>query len=142
MAPRRRIPAAIRRQVRIEAGDRCSYCRSPALAGVPMAVDHVIPLAAGGTSIRSNLCLACYRCNEFKGARTSGLDPNTGRTDALFHPYTQQWLHHFHWRDDGLLLIPITAVGRVTVHLLRLNDEWLQRARQIWLLAGIHPPIE
>jgi 5-methylcytosine-specific restriction endonuclease McrA len=40
------------------------------LVGIPMVVDHIVPLAAGGSSTSENLCLACYRCNEFKGPRT------------------------------------------------------------------------
>lgn len=46
MPPRRRIPATIRRQLAEQAGYRCSYCRSPEVVGIPMVVDHIIPLAA------------------------------------------------------------------------------------------------
>lgn len=92
MSLRRRIPAAVRRQVAEYAGHRCSYCRSPEVVGIPMVVDHIIPLAAGGTSDIGNLCLACYRCNEFKGARQDAPDPLTGEMVALFNPRTQAGL--------------------------------------------------
>lgn len=36
-----------------------------------MVVEHIVPLAAGGTSTLDNLCLSCYRCNEFKGHASS-----------------------------------------------------------------------
>jgi hypothetical protein len=45
-----------------------------------MVLDHVIPLAAGGESTIDNLCLCCYRCNEFKGAKHQASDPQTGAT--------------------------------------------------------------
>ena len=71
--PRRpRLTAAVRRQVAAREGYRCAYCRSPQQIGIPMVVDHILPLVAGGSSRLENLCLACYRCNEFKGRRTEG----------------------------------------------------------------------
>jgi hypothetical protein len=141
MPARRRISAALRRRLAEAAGDACSYCRSPSLAGVPLAVDHIIPLAAGGADQRTNLCLACYRCNEFKGAQTAAIDALTSAMTPLFHPNQQSWDNHFAWSQNGLTIIPLSAVGRVTVDTLRMNDTWLQQARRIWMLAGIHPPL-
>mgnify|MGYP001374587622 CR=1 FL=1 len=142
MATRPRTSAAVRRQVTTDAGDRCSYCRSPSFAGVPMVIDHIIPIILGGSSKIANLCLACYRCNEFKGARIAGIDPITQDMASLFHPRQQLWQAHFRWHSDGLLIIPLTARGRATVATLRMNNDWLQRARRIWMVAGIHPPLE
>lgn len=142
MAPRKSISARLRRQVGERSGFRCSYCRSPEMVGVPMVVDHVIPLAAGGATTLDNLALACYRCNEFKGARVSATDPQTGETVPLFNPCTQEWHRHLAWSADGLRIRGLTAVGRATVEALRLNNEWLIRARRIWISAGLHPPLE
>ena len=69
MARRPRVSAALRRQVTARDGQRCAYCRSPLVVGIPMVVEHIVPLAAGGASMADNLCLSCYRCNEFKGPR-------------------------------------------------------------------------
>ena len=142
MPSRRKIPAAIRRQVMLDAGERCSYCRSPAFAGVPMVLDHIIPLVAGGSSAIENLCLACYRCNEFKNLRTDARDPHSGQIVPLFNPRQQLWIEHFGWSEDGLLIVPHTSCGQATIELLHLNNEWLVRARRIWILAGIHPPLD
>jgi hypothetical protein len=142
MPSRRRIPAATRRQVIERAGHRCSYCRSPEIVGVPMVVDHVIPLTAGGASDLENLCLACYRCNEFKGSKLAAVDPLTGETVPLFHPGTQVWHDHFAWSDDHLRVIGQTACGRATIEALRMNNEWLAQARRIWIIVGLHPPLE
>ncbi len=62
MSERRKIPEDIRRRVADLAGHRCSYCRSPEIVGIPMLIDHIIPVSAGGSSGIDNLCLACYRC--------------------------------------------------------------------------------
>jgi len=142
MPPRQRIPAAVRRRVAEQAGHRCSYCRSPEVVGIPMVVDHIIPLAAGGTSDVENLCLACYRCNEFKGARLDAPDPPSGGMVVLFNPRAQAWHDHFAWSEDGLRVVGRTACGRATIEALRLNNDWLVQARRLWILAGLHPPLE
>ena len=45
---------------------RCAVCRCR-LDGYH--VDHIVPLAAGGTNNRQNIQLACLPCNLAKGAR-------------------------------------------------------------------------
>jgi hypothetical protein len=142
MVRRPRLGTALRRQVIEREGQRCAYCRSPMLVGVPMVVDHVIPLAAGGTSSLDNLCLACYRCNEFKGSRTEAMDPNEGQQTSLFHPRQQQWHDHFAWHLDSEILLGLTLCGRVTIDTLRLNNDWIVQARRIWMRVGLHPPLE
>lgn len=56
------------RRLRAEALDRdhhtCVYCGRPA-----GEVDHVIPVAAGGTNTSHNLVAACQACNRRKGAK-------------------------------------------------------------------------
>ncbi len=44
MARRPRIPAALRRHVTERDGRRCAYCRGPLVVGIPMVVEHIIPL--------------------------------------------------------------------------------------------------
>lgn len=142
MSKRAYISPRLRKQLVERARQRCSYCRSSEAGGVPMAIDHVIPLVAGGMTDVNNLTLACYRCNEFKGGRTTAIDPQTGEPVPLFNPCLQDWHKHFCWSEDGLTIIGQTAIGRATLVALRLNDEWLIRARRIWRTAGIHPPLE
>lgn len=139
--PRRpKISAAVRRQVmELDAG-RCAYGRSPMIIGIPMVVEHCIPLVAGGLSTLDNLCLSCYRRNEFKGPRTEGPDPSDGVLVPLFHPRRQHWQEHFVRSEDGSRLVALTACGRATIETLRLNNEWLVQARRLWMLIGLHPP--
>lgn len=44
---------------------KCTYCE---VDNVPLQVEHVKPKASGGTDRISNLCLACEKCNQKKGA--------------------------------------------------------------------------
>lgn len=140
--PRRpRLTATLRRQIIEREGQRCAYCRSPLLVGIPMVVDHIVPLTVGGSSTPENLCLACYRCNEFKGPRTEARDPYDGRQIPLFHPRQQQWRDHFAWHPEGETIVGLTPCGRATIEMLRLNNDWLMQARRIWMRIGLHPPL-
>lgn len=50
---------------------RCAYCDVPMtmLRGPDLCtIEHVIPIAAGGTSERRNLVAACHQCNRLKGS--------------------------------------------------------------------------
>lgn len=125
MARRPRIPAALRRQVTERDGRRCAYCRSPLIAGVPMVIEHIVPLVAGGDSAPDDLCLSCYRCNEFKGPRRQAADPRDGQLVPLFHPRQQHWGDQFAWVDDGVTVEGLTPTGRATIVLLQLNRPWV-----------------
>jgi 5-methylcytosine-specific restriction endonuclease McrA len=47
---------------------RCVYCGKTL---VPFEVEHIVPVARGGSSRISNLTLACHTCNDAKGTRTA-----------------------------------------------------------------------
>lgn len=47
---------------------RCAYCAAD-LNKVPKEVDHIVPLAKGGSDGRSNIQWACRACNQSKNAR-------------------------------------------------------------------------
>ncbi len=107
-----------------------------------MVIEHITPLVVGGASTADNLCLSCYRCNEFKGPRQEAPDPHDGQTAPLFHPRQQQWAEHFTWVDNDAMLAGLTPTGRVTIELLHLNSDWIVQARRIWVLVGLQPPLE
>lgn len=48
---------------------RCVYCGAGVLAGRPLHIDHVKPVALGGKSTPENLVTACLDCNGGKSAR-------------------------------------------------------------------------
>lgn len=116
------IPLHIRQTIIVQADHRCEYCQtSHRLIGMPPIIDHIIPLALGGTDDRSNLAAACYRCNEFKGIKASAKDPATGQWVALFHPRQQLWRDHFQWGNAGTHILGLTPTGRATVLALRFS---------------------
>jgi 5-methylcytosine-specific restriction endonuclease McrA len=52
-------------------GGRCAYC-SVLLKGIEYHIDHILPIAVGGTNQLYNLVLACRSCNCTAGARVFG----------------------------------------------------------------------
>lgn len=59
------ITPALKAVIRHEANYRCGYCLAEeALMGVSLAIDHIVPLAVGGTNEPDNLWAACRQCNE------------------------------------------------------------------------------
>jgi hypothetical protein len=112
------------------------------IMGIPMVIEHIIPLVSGGSSTPDNLCLACYRCNEFKGSRTEAADPIDRKLTIFFHPRLQRWSEHFAWSEHGDTMAGLTSCGRTTIEALRLNNDWIVQARRLWMLVGLHPPLE
>lgn len=62
------IPAALRRHTYARDGYRCVYCGRKGRR-VLLTIDHVFPVALGGTNDPGNLVTACRTCNLTKGAR-------------------------------------------------------------------------
>jgi hypothetical protein len=86
------ISAELRAQVFADAGHLCGYCHSDErISGIALSVEHIIPRAADGATVRENLWRSCRPCNEQKGALTSAPDSETGETATLSNPRTQPW---------------------------------------------------
>jgi len=135
------LPPDLRRQL-VEADDhRCAYCLTTQMtSGYPMVVDHVVPRSRRGEAAFGNLCYACHRCNLYKRALVELPDPLTGVITSLFHPCQHVWLDNFVWDETGLYLRGLTAIGRVTVIALKMNNDAIVDARRNWVSVGWHPP--
>lgn len=63
----------LRKALRLSVWERgdgaCAYCRAP-LTAKTFTVDHIRPVANGGSDDLGNLTVACGSCNSSKGART------------------------------------------------------------------------
>jgi hypothetical protein len=137
------LPDALRLQVFERAGHRCEYCRtSRRVIGIPLVIDHILPTTLGGTDAFENLCAACYRCNEFKGAKTHDMDPSAGELVALFNPRLHLWHEHLAWANGGTHIVGLTPTGRATVLALRLNNEYVVESRALWIARQWHPPTD
>lgn len=141
---RPRISPEIERRVRSAARHRCGYCLSPQhLVMARLEIEHIIPLAKGGTNDESNLWLSCPLCNRYKGDRITAIDPVSGLIVPLFNPRTQVWHEHFRWSDDGIRIEGLTPTGRATALALHLADDPdALLVRHYWILAGWHPPAD
>lgn len=108
--------------------------------GQPLTYDHIIPSSKGGSSTFDNLCRACRQCNENKGNVTHAIDPLSRDNMLLFHPRQDVWNEHFRWSADSVEIVGITAVGRVTIIALDMNNPDIVFARKRWVSVGWHPP--
>lgn len=134
------ISAALRREVSERAGYCCEYCRvGQADRAIDFAIDHVIAEKHGGKTHSENLGLSCYWCNSYKGSDLSSVDWEGGEETIvpLFNPRRQRWSEHFVLR--GAYIRPLTATGRVTVFLLRLNAIARVQERQLLIALGVYP---
>jgi hypothetical protein len=112
----------VRQLIVDRAGEHCEYCRI-AQSLVPFHtfhIEHIVARQHGGTDDLDNLCLACDRCNAYKGSNLTGIDPESNQIALLFHPRRESWTDHFALR--GPEIIGLTPSGRATARLLKMND--------------------
>jgi 5-methylcytosine-specific restriction endonuclease McrA len=56
--------AELRARIRNQAGNRCGYCQSHQdYLPWTLEIEHIIPLAKGGSDAEDNLWMACHTCN-------------------------------------------------------------------------------
>ncbi len=136
-----RLSSHLTSKVRRTAKNRCGYCLLPQeITASLLDIEHLQPLARGGTDVEENLWLACRDCNNHKSDKVRGFDYITEQTLPLFNPRTQNWREHFRFSEDKTRIIGTTACGRATVIALRLNNEQAVNARGLWVVAGWYPP--
>ena len=135
------ISVSLRQRVREHFKDCCAYCLTAEYLTVSIfECEHIIPKVAGGETGFENLCLACPTCNRYKATRQEIVDSQTGELTPIFHPQMQNWEDHFTWSADSSQIIPLTAIGRVTVDALKMNRLQLIRVRHMWVVMNEHPP--
>jgi hypothetical protein len=133
------MDAALIRLVWQRADSRCEYCRmGQEFDRLPFEIDHIIARKHQGPTVAGNLCLSCFYCNSFKGSDISSLDPLTRKLTPLFNPRRHKWATHFRW--EGPVLIGRTPIGRVTVALLHINDDYRVELREGLIVEGVFPP--
>jgi hypothetical protein len=118
------ISAALRRQVRERAGNRCEYClihESDTEFGCE--VDHILSEKHQGPTVADNLALACFYCNRNKGTDMGSVrssdDPAFVR---FFNPRIDFWDEHFE-RNAEQHLLGRTDIGQVTARIFGFNAE-------------------
>lgn len=119
------ISAALRREVVERAGNCCEYCRlSQGDLFFSLEVDHIIAEKHDGQTVADNLCLSCPDCNAFKGSDLASIDYAHDKAIVrLFNPRVDRWNDHFQLELITGYIEGLSPQGRVTVFLLRLNDD-------------------
>lgn len=130
---------ALRRQVILRAASICEYCQMPACFDVlPFEIDHIVARKHQGVTSADNLALSCFSCNAYKGPNIAGIDEQTGEVTRLYHPRRDDWAVHFAW--SGPVLLGRSAVGRVTIAVLDINEPDRIAVRQSLIEEGVFPP--
>src|SRR5580704_3862673 len=107
--PKASVPKSLRDAVFQRAERRCEYCGAPErISPSPFSAEHILPASRGGTTDPDNLACSCQGCNNHKGIRTQGCDPETDVIVPLFHPRQHRRREHFAWNDDYTRLIGLT----------------------------------
>ena len=122
-------------RVRLRAKRLCEYCRYPESESIlPFTLDHIIARKHRGSDGLDNLAFACGFCNQHKGTDLTGVDPSDGAIVRLFNPRADRWADHFRW--EGVRIVALTPIGRVTEYVLSLNDDLQLARRQALLESG------
>lgn len=134
------VPVDLQRRIRERFENCCAYCRTAEhLTATTFEFEHIQPRCAGGSTTLENLCLSCPMCNRYKSDQDTGIDPKTQLTSLLFHPQQDQWHDHFAWHAGGVEIVGLTAKGRATTALLKMNRPQMIRIRRLWIELGVHP---
>lgn len=125
---------AISKKLRFEVFKRdgfcCVYCGAHPSDTVVLEVDHVHPVADGGTNEIDNLVTACFDCNRGKGARLLSVVPQsleekaieTAEREAQIRAYYEILEAKKQRKDDELWSI-------ADIYMQRYGDDSILRTR-------------
>ncbi|HCC58336.1 MAG TPA: HNH endonuclease [Solibacterales bacterium] len=132
------VSESLRRFVAERAAYSCEYCLLHEDDSYsPHQIDHIVSRKHGGLSDSQNLAYACLRCNAWKGSDIGSLDTQSGAFVNLFNPRRHRWDEHFVFR--GAVIEPLTAEGKATARLLKLNLDKRVVERRLLAAVGRYP---
>lgn len=132
------ISASLRRLVVDRAQGKCEYCLIQQNFSIySHEIDHVVAVKHGGKTVADNLVLSCLSCNRYQGSDLTSIDPMNGEITPLFNPRSQSWTDHFKLEDG--YIVGLTAIGRTTIFLLKLNDLTRVQIRQALIMQKLYP---
>ena len=122
------------------AGHCCEYCKFPmAYSHDDFHIEHIIPIYFKGSSDLINLAWSCDGCNSNKWRYVEGFDVETNMYAPLFNPRQDVWKNHFQWNEDFTMIVGLTATGRATVDLLKMNRLGLVNIHKVLFAYGVKP---
>lgn len=132
------IPDSLRQLVIERAQYKCEYCLIDEQYSIySHEIDHIIPEKHRGETTEINLCYACLECNRNKGSDFASFDPIDGEVALLYNPRKDRWSDHFEL--EGGEIIALTAKGRVTEFILKLNNPRSLLNRQRLFKLKLYP---
>ncbi len=116
----------------------CEYCRVPDSSVFhDHEADHILPRKHGGETVFENMAFSCWRCNRHKGSDVGSFDFEAdGVLVRFFNPRIDVWAEHF--RLVNALVKPLSPEARVTIKILRINDEERIEERTVLIENGIY----
>lgn len=139
---RRKITAFEKTFIQERAAKCCEYCKFPmAYSHDVFHIEHINPIRLGGSNEMENLALACDGCNTNKWIYSEWLDPETDILEPLFNPRKDSWEHHFQWQNNFTIVVALTARGRATIDLLKMNRSGLVNIRKALIAYGVLPAL-
>ena len=120
----------------------CQYCGAQP-PGAVLVIDHVEPVAAGGTSTIDNLITACETCNQGKADRALGNVPVRPDADLMYLATQQEIaeLRRFQAavaQKEGAIADGVAQMQQLWTTLSDLN--WVPRDRLLRDLFLKYPP--
>lgn len=111
-------------------GFACKYCGATPSETVVLEVDHIHPVASGGTNEIDNLLTACFACNRGKGAEPLSVIPQSleekaaivAEREAQIRAYYEVLEARKARKDEELWAI-------ADVYMQRFHDDGIQRSR-------------
>jgi 5-methylcytosine-specific restriction protein A len=139
---------------------RCTYCGAPG-TDVELEVDHIIPVAKGGSHHMSNLTTACRMCNQCKGVGAApktraevvpqmvagGIDTLLQASCVMLHYHRRHRVLEIHLEDGdcvdmGGAVKLAEAIDPEIVHIRTFSgserDTWYRRYGDKW--QAYEPP--
>jgi len=92
-------------------------------------LEHIVPKDAGGPTDLDNLALSCSHCNRRKWTKIVGINHQSGKRTRFFHPRTDTWAENFQLDRETGKIYGLTAIGRVTVEELDMNEPLVVNTR-------------
>jgi hypothetical protein len=129
------ISTALRRTVVHRAKGLCEYCliyEDDTHFGCQ--VDHIISEKHGGPTEEDNLAYACLFCNRYKVSDIGSIDWESGEFSRFYNPLKDRWRDHF--ALDGVRILAITKIGRVTSRILDFNHISAAQWNSSWIRAA------
>jgi 5-methylcytosine-specific restriction endonuclease McrA len=129
LSTRKKIALGIRQAVLEKSGYKCVYCGSLE----NLQVDHITPVARGGSDDISNLQTLCSRCNSNKGASLEDDEPVIDEREIRYYAMIPESLIYDHFSPANA----VKVYGALDRHMNKKTRECFPGQRRIAELTGI-----